>query len=164
MTMKIYKKELEDMLLEEGLVTPEQLDKCKEIQCITGKTLLNVLIENKCLCVEDLAITKNESRGIPHIRLRNYSIQQEILDEIPEAMVHKYQVLPVGNTEDCVVVAMTEPINTAAIDAISVVIKKNIEPMAALSFELDEAIARYYPCKQTRKPCDESGENEISEP
>ncbi len=144
MAAKLQKKRLPDMLLEEGLVNREQLAECIEVHRITGQSLPTLLVEKGHLGEEDLVITLSENLGIPHIRVANYSIPKEVLDEVPEALARQYQMLPVSITGEVLTLAMADPLNIMAMDDLHMVTNYQIEPVVAMMSELKDAIDRLY--------------------
>jgi type IV pilus assembly protein PilB len=144
MAAKIQKKRLPDMLLEEGLVTREQLAECIEIHRVTGQSLPTLLVEKGHLSEENLVITLSENLGIPHIRVTNYSIPKEVLNEVPEALARQYQMLPVSITGEVLTLAMADPLNIMAIDDLHMVTSYQIEPVVAMMSELKDTIDRLY--------------------
>ncbi len=144
MAAKLQKKRLPDMLKEEGLVTQEQLSECLEIHRITGQSLPTLLVEKGHLSEEDLVITLSENLGIPHIRVTNYNIPKEVLNEVPEALARQYQMLPVSITGEVLTLAMADPLNIMAIDDLHMVTSYQIEPVVAMMSELKEAVDRLY--------------------
>ena len=98
MATKIAKKRLGDVLLEQELITAEQLQECIGIQRKTGQTLASMLVQKGYLDEEDLVVTLSEQLGIPHIRVAHYNIPQEVLDEVPESLARQYEMLPVSVT------------------------------------------------------------------
>lgn len=144
MSTKIVKKRLPDMLLEQGLVTREQLQECMNIQRSTGQSLPTLLVQKKYLSEEDLVITLSEQLGIPHIRVAHYSIPKEILAEVPETLARQYQMLPVSVTGDVLTLAMADPLNIMALDDLRMLTSYEIEPVVAVASELHDAINKHY--------------------
>ncbi len=144
MSMKIAKKRLPDMLLEQGLVSQEQLQECLHLQRATNKSLQALLVERGYLSEEDLVICLSEQLGIPHIRVAHYSIPKEVLAEVPEALARQYQMLPVSVTGDVLTLAMANPLNIMALDDLRMLTSYEIEPVVAVASELAGAIERHY--------------------
>lgn len=144
MSTKIVKKRLPDMLLEQGLVTREQLQECMNIQRATGQSLPTLLVQKKYLSEEDLVITLSEQLGIPHIRVAHYSIPKEVLAEVPETLARQYQMLPVSVTGDVLTLAMADPLNIMALDDLRMLTSYDIEPVVAVASELHDAINKHY--------------------
>jgi type IV pilus assembly protein PilB len=142
--VKTAKKRLPDMLLEEGLVTQEQLKECIHLHRTTGKSLPELLVKQGYLSEEDLAVTLSDQLGIPHMRVAHYSIPKEVLAEVPEALARQYQMLPVSITGDTLTLAMANPLNIMALDDLRMLTSYEIEPVVAIASELTEAINRHY--------------------
>lgn len=132
------------MLLEQDLVTREQLEECIGIQRSSGKSLPKILVEKGYLGEEDLVVTLSEQLGIPHIRLAHYSIPKEVLAEVPETLARQYQMLPVSVTGDVLTLAMADPLNIMALDDLRMLTSYDIEPVVAVASELENAINKHY--------------------
>ena len=89
MAVKSAKKRLGDVLLEQELITEEQLRECVVVQRKSGANLASILVERGYLNEEDLVITLSEQLGIPHIRVAHYNIPSEVLDEVPETLTER---------------------------------------------------------------------------
>ncbi|MBI2424868.1 MAG: Flp pilus assembly complex ATPase component TadA [Candidatus Hydrogenedentes bacterium] len=144
MCAKIAKKRLPDMLLEQQLVTQEQLQECIGLHRMTGRSLPSLLVEKEYLSEEDLVITLSEQLGIPHIRVAHYSIPKEVLAEVPETLARQYQMLPVSVTGDVLTLAMSDPLNIMALDDLRMLTSYEIEPVVAVASELTAAIEKHY--------------------
>ncbi len=145
---KTAKRRLGDVLLEQGLITDEQLRECVSIQRATGQSLASILLSKNYLSEEDLVVTLSDQLGIPHIRVANYKIAQEVLNEVPESLARQYQMLPVSVTGDVLTLAMSDPLNIMALDDLRMLTSYEIEPVVAVASELSAAINRHYSGKQ----------------
>ena len=144
MATKVAKKRLCDVLLEQQLITEEQLRECINLQRQSGSNLASVLVEKGYLDEEDLVVTLSEQLGIPHIRVAHYNIPQEVLDEVPESLARQYQMLPVSVTGDVLTLAMSDPLNIMALDDLRMLTSYEIEPVVAVQSELIETIEKHY--------------------
>ena len=139
MATRMEKKRLPDMLLEQDLVTEEQLRECINEQRATGHSLPSLLVQKGYLGEEDLVITLSEQLGIPHIRVAHYSIPKDVLSEVPETLARQYQMLPVSVTGDVLTLAMADPLNIMALDDLRMITSYEIEPVVAVTSELTDA-------------------------
>ena len=144
MATKVAKKRLGDVLLEQELISEEQLKECVALQRQSGRSLASTLVEKGYLDEEDLVVTLSEQLGIPHIRVANYNIPQEVLDEVPETLARQYQMLPVSVTGEVLTLAMADPLNIMALDDLRMLTSYEIEPVVALQSELMETIEKHY--------------------
>ena len=144
MPPKTGKRRLGDVLLEQSLITETQLKECLAVQRATGQSLAHLLVERKYLSEEDLVVTLSDQLGIPHIRLSNYRIPKEVLNEVPESLARQYFMLPVSVTGDVLTLAMADPLNIIALDDLKVLTSYEIEPVVAVESELIDAINKNY--------------------
>ncbi len=144
MPPRTSKRRLGDVLLEQELVSKEQLDECVALQRSSGQSLAHILVERGYLGEEDLVITLSEQLGIPHIRVMNYNIPKEILREVPESLARQYLMLPVSVTGDVLTLAMADPLNIMALDDLRMLTSYDIEPVVAVESELIQAIEKNY--------------------
>jgi type IV pilus assembly protein PilB len=141
---KVAKKRLGDVLLDQELISEEQLRECVSIQRQTGANLASILVEKGYLDEEDLVITLSDQLGIPHIRVAHYNIPKEVLDEVPETLARQYQMLPVSITGDVLTLAMADPLNIMALDDLRMLTSYEIEPVVAVQSELRNTIEKHY--------------------
>jgi type IV pilus assembly protein PilB len=141
---KTTKRRLGDVLLEQKLITEQQLKECMAVQRASGTSLAHLLVEKKYLSEEDLVVTLSDQLGIPHIRLSNYRIPKEVLNEVPESLARQYLMLPVSVTGDVLTLAMADPLNIIALDDLKVLTSYEIEPVVAVESELQDAINKHY--------------------
>lgn len=144
MAIKMQKKRLPDMLLEEGLVTKAQLEECMELQRSSGQSLPLLLVSMQYLSEEDLVVAYSENLNVPHIRIANCNISKDVLEQIPESLARQYLMLPVSITGNTLTVAMADPLNILAIDDLQKVALYEIEPVVAMITELRDAIDHLY--------------------
>ena len=144
MTTRVAKRRLPDLLLEQGLVTEEQLRECIAIQRTSGQNLAHVLVERQYLAEEDLVITLSEQLGIPHIRVANYNIPKDVLAEVPETLARQHLMLPISITGDVLTLAMVNPLNIMALDDLRMLTSFEIERVVAVESELVAAIEKNY--------------------
>lgn len=144
MAIRMHKKRLPDMLLEEGLVNKAQLEECMELHRSSGQSLPLLLVGMGYLSEEEMVVAYSENLSVPHIRVANCSISKEVLAQVPETLARQYLMLPVAITGNTLTLAMADPLNIMAIDDVRMVTRYEIEPVVAMITELREAIDRLY--------------------
>lgn len=78
------------------------------------------------------------------IDLGTFEIAEETLVLVPEALCARHRAIPVSKQSTSLVVAMVDPTNTAAIEALRDATGLKIEPVVTTERALAAAIARYY--------------------
>ena len=141
------KKSLGESLVEEGIITSDQLNKAQEEEKRTGQRLRNVLVKMGFIAEEDLVSFVSNKLGLPRIELGNYLIDPKIVELVPEALARKYELIPVlkiGNRLTC---AMVDPWNIFALDEIRAKTDLVIEPAVATESEIKKALNEHYGAK-----------------
>lgn len=132
------------MLLEQQLVSEDQLRECIALQRSSGQSLAHILVEKGYLSEEDLVATLSEQLGVPHIRVANYNIPKEALAEVPETLARQHLMLPISITGEVLTLAMANPLNIMALDDLRMLTSYEIQPVIAVESELEAAIDKHY--------------------
>jgi len=144
---KKQKKALGESLVEEGIITLDQLKQAREEETRTGTRLRKVLVKMGLIDEDDLVAFLSDRLGVPRIELANYLIDPKIIDLIPESLARKYELIPVlriGNRLTC---AMLDPWNVFALDEIRMKTGMTVEPAVATDAEIMKALNEHYGAK-----------------
>ena len=112
-------KELGAVLLEQGLVTPEQLNAANEEEARSGRSAWKVLLESKVLGEKDLLKARAVQIGMPFADLDVLEPSEEAVALVPEEVARRQQALPLGVEEGNLVIAMADPRNHLGVEEIS---------------------------------------------
>lgn len=135
---------LGEMLVSEGLLTPEQLKEALESQKKSGKRLGDTLVLLGFISEESIAAALSRQLGIPYITLANYEIDPDIIKTIPEETVRKYKIIPVDKTGKTLTVALSDPANIFILDELKLLTKCEIIPLISYDSDIQRAIEQYY--------------------
>ena len=142
--MAKVKKSLGESLIEEWLVTPEQLKQAQEEERRSGLRLRKAVVKLGFVEEEDLVTFLSARMGIPRIELTNYIIDPKVVELVPESMARQYEAVPVlkiGNRLTC---ALVDPWNILALDALRNKTNMIIEPAVACEEEIKKALDEHY--------------------
>ncbi|MEA1936922.1 MAG: GspE/PulE family protein [Patescibacteria group bacterium] len=90
--------------------------------------IFDVLISAKIVDEERVVKAKAEFLGVPYINLKEKVILSDVLSEVPEKAALFYKMTPFERVGDTVKIAMVDPNNVDAIDALKFIsIKRNIK-------------------------------------
>lgn len=137
-------KRLSDILMEQELLDPGRLAEAVAEQKRTGLPLPRVLVQMELVSEEDIVVALSEQLGIPHIRVDNYTIPPDVIEEVSETLARQYLLIPISRTGDSLTVAMSDPLNIMALDDLKMLTGRNIEVMVSPASEIDSAIEKYY--------------------
>ena len=135
---------LGDLLIKEGLITKEQLDKALQEQRASGTRLGYSLV--KLGFVQETEITKMLARQfrMPAVDLSRFEVDPKIVKMIPSDIALKHLVLPLKKEGRTLTVAMADPTNMGVIDDLKFVTRYDIFPVIAGEYTLRTAIDKYY--------------------
>ncbi len=146
---KRYEKvRLGQVLIQGGIVTPEQLKRALEVQKEQGGFLGEILTKLRYTTEEEIAQALAIQHDFPYLPLANYEIDSEVTKLIPESLVRKYYVLPIDKMGDILTCVMANPLDNKVIDEIEALTKCKIEIFVATYTEIREAIQRTYSQKR----------------
>ena len=84
---------LAEMLLQQELITREQLDNAINLQKKSDKKIGELLVELGYIKEEQLLLLLSEQLHIPYIDLKHFPISQEVIKLLPEFSARHYQLL-----------------------------------------------------------------------
>jgi len=138
------KKKLGEILTGSGVITEETLRKALDIQRQTGGKLGEILVSRGFITEEQIVDAVREQLGIQSVDLNRISIEQEIINIIPEAIARKHEVLPLDIVNGKLMVAMADPLNYYAIEELKLFTGYSVKAAIVLRSSLISNIERYY--------------------
>jgi len=137
-------KQLGDILLEGGLVTPEQLGGAVEEQQKLGRSLGRVLVDLGILTEAQLVAEMATRIGMQFVDLSDFAVDGSAVSRISDAVCRRHNALPIGYEDDKLVVAMSDPANVFALDDIRSISGYEIKPVVATKADVIAAINKYH--------------------
>ncbi|HEV8523788.1 MAG TPA: type IV-A pilus assembly ATPase PilB [Terriglobales bacterium] len=135
---------LGDLLVKEGVITPEQLDQALVEQKKNGTRLGSILVKLGYLSEEDVTNFLSRQYGVPAINLSYFDIDPSVVKLIPPETARRYQILPLSRVGASLTIAMVDPTNVFAMDDIKFMTGFNIEPVVASESALLDGIEKAY--------------------
>jgi type IV pilus assembly protein PilB len=131
---KIYKN-LKEVLLDKGFITPEQLEEINLRQLKTGETEENIIISLRIVSDTDLVKSKADFLRVPYVDLETIGFSPEALSLVPESVAGKYKIVPYGldTKTKTLSVSMVNPLDLETIEFLEK--KTNLKINAAISTE-----------------------------
>lgn len=136
-----------DILINEGLISQEALDRALELQKIQKKKLGEILVSEGFLTEEAMADALHHQLGIDRVELNGIIIPEEITSLFDSDLLKKYRAMPVmydPRNLNVIRVAMADPMDMLALDDLSMVTNRLIDPVVATPREIMMAIDKYY--------------------
>ena len=110
---------LGEVLVEDRLISNEQLKEAlARQQKGKNKHLGQILLEMQLLTQEELNVALAKKLGIPFVHLKGFDLPAQMLSRIPADVAIQYNVVPLGEHNGKLIVAMENPLDNAVIDAL----------------------------------------------
>lgn len=135
---------LGELLVQEDLISPEQLETALAEQKVSGGRLSYHLSRLGYLEESELADILSKQYGVPSINLSEFEIDLDVIKLIPREVVEKYKIIPISRADSSLIIAMVDPSNILAIDDIKFLTGYNIEAVVATEDSIMNAIDKYY--------------------
>lgn len=132
--------ELGQMLVEAKLITEEQLRHVKELQAKDGDKIERILLQERLISLQQLALFTSLQLGIPFVNLKKEGVRPEAVALIPEIIARKYGVIPIDTLNGTLVVAMEDPRDIQAIEDLAALTRRRIEPVLSTAQDIQEMI------------------------
>jgi general secretion pathway protein E len=134
------KKNLGELLVEEALITPVQLENALALQKQKGGTLSDALLSQGAIKAEQLAVMLSIKLNLPLIDLKRHVIQSRALRLIPEEMARKHTLIPMDIVNDSLMVVMADPEDVRTIEDIKAQAKMRVEVALGVPSDIERAI------------------------
>jgi type IV pilus assembly protein PilB len=129
--MASFQDRIAEAMVQDGLLTNEQLEELLEIQKTEGTRLLKLLIDKSYVSEQDMAVSMGRVLKTPPINLSRIGIPPEIAELVPRDICKNHKVIPVSRLDDLLFLAMADPLNVLALDDIKRIANMEIQPMIA---------------------------------
>jgi type IV pilus assembly protein PilB len=133
-----------DLLLREGLVTQEQLNKALAEQRHTGTRVGYNLVKLGFVKETDLTRMLARQHKMPAVDLTKFQVDPRIAKLIPGELALKHNVLPLKRDGRTLTIAMSDPASLSVLDDIKFITRLDIFPVIAGEFTLRNAIEKFY--------------------
>lgn len=141
---RIQPPRLGDLLVEQGLLTKEQLAQALKRQQETGERPGQALVSLGYVTPQQIAEVLEFQLGIPHVTLADFPPEEEALRSIPGALARRHQVLPLRIRGSALLLAMADPLNVVAIDEVRLASGYEVRPAVATEEEIAQEIKNRY--------------------
>lgn len=143
-TDRATRKSLGEMLIEENLITAEQLEKALELQRGQGGKLSELLVNQGLVKAEELAAVFSVQLNVPLIDLKRHQVQPDALRLIPEDMARKHTLIPLDVVSDSLIVVMADPEDIRTIEDIKAQSRMRVEVALGIPSDIEQAVNLNY--------------------
>jgi MSHA biogenesis protein MshE len=138
------KVRLGDLLVQQGLISPEQLAAALAEQKKTGRKLGRIFVDSGFVTETGLSQALARQLGLPFVDLAHYSIRPELVRRLPEAQARRFRAVVLEDTGPALRVGMVDPTDLVAYDELSRLLKRELELAVVIESELLAVVDRLY--------------------
>ena len=137
-------KQLGEILIGQGLITSDQLEKALLEQRNVGHSLGRVLIDLGMLTEAQVVQALATQIGMRFVDLAEATLDGAALTKVPGAVCRRHSAIPIAFENGRLVVAMSDPANVFAIDDIRSASGMTVIPVVATRTDVQAALDRHY--------------------
>ncbi len=141
MRSKSFAERIADVLIEDGLLLPNQLEEAVGLQQRDGGRLLKILTDKDFVTEQDMVFSMGRCLNTPPINLAKLRIPEEIMSLVPREMAKTNKLVPIARLNGKLFVAMADPTNVLAVDDVKRRVQLEVVPMIATERAVADALA-----------------------
>ena len=138
-------KLLGDYLVSEGIITQDQLNKAldeqhKKKNHHLGEVLVNLHLTSQ----EEVNVALAAKLGIPYVKLNDFEVDPASVSLIPPDIALQFNILPLAELSNSLVIAMENPFDWEALEAVRFNTNKNVEPVLCSAADISTVLDKHY--------------------
>ena len=114
-----------DILLEQGKIKQEDIDKCRENLGVRANTMLELLCLDGIIKEEELVAFLVDYLSVPSVTLSDNTIPPEVIQCVPGEFVRNNHIMPFKLEANTLTVGMVNPMDVDVVDNLTVELNKN---------------------------------------
>jgi len=142
--MKKTKKKMGDILIEDGLVTLDQVETAMFLQKTNKKKLGKILIELGHVTEEQITKAISKQFSMPIVDWEAVTVKKEVLALVPREIAEKGIVFPVELKDKELLLAMADPLDFGTMDYITFLNGLRISVTVSTESAILEAVEKHY--------------------
>ena len=139
--MKTLGERIADALVEDGLLTPAQVEELLEQQKKEGTRFIKLVVEKSYITDQDLVVCMGRVLNTPPVNVARITPSPDLSELIPRDIATNYKVFPVARLGNRLYLAMADPLNVLAVDDVKRLTKLEVYPLIATERAILDRIA-----------------------
>ncbi len=140
-TPKTLGERIADALVEDGLLTPAQVQELLEKQKKEGIRFIKLVVEKSYINEQDLVVCMGRVLNTSPVNVSRIMPTAEMSELIPRDIATNYKVFPVSKLGNRLYLAMADPLNVLAVDDVKRLTKLEVYPLIASEKAILDRIA-----------------------
>ena len=135
---------LGDLLVQQKLISQEQLKSALEVQGRSGRKLGKILVESGYVSDEQIAQALARQLNLPYINLKYFNLNAAVARKLPETQARRLRALVLEEQAESFQVAMSDPTDLFAYDELSRLLRNEISLAVVSDGQLGQVVDRVY--------------------
>jgi len=135
---------LGEILLQQGLLTEQQLTDALDEQKKSGRKLGRVFVDQGFVSEEQISNALARQLQVPYVNLKHFTVKPEVANRLPETQARRFRAMVLEEGAAGFRVAMADPTDLFAYDEISRFLKRDIQLAVVTESLLLQTIDRVY--------------------
>jgi type IV pilus assembly protein PilB len=137
-------RQLGEILIEQGVISPLELEEALQRQRLTGEMLGRVLCKMGLCQEQDIVEALGMQAGMDRIDLSKVTVKDEILRLITPDIARFYEIVPVREKDGALIVAMANPLDVAVLDDVRQIIGREVRGAISNTQDVATFIREHY--------------------
>jgi type IV pilus assembly protein PilB len=152
----IIDKNVAQVLVHEGIVSVEQLERAFQENRKTGENLTGIIERLGFADEEKIIKAISKHYEIPYEEITAEYIDPKVIQLIKPDLARKFKTIPVNLIANQMTVAMSDPLNLSALDTLSFTLGKKIKPIICKVETINKLIDHFFTKKESEPPLSDS--------
>ena len=138
------KVSLTDLLVQQNLISQDQLKFVLAEQMRTGRKPWRLLVDNSFVAEEQIAQVLAKHLNIPYVNLKYYNINPTLVRLLPENQARRSRAIVLEERNRKLLIGMVDPTDLPAFDEIVRILRRDLDVVIVTENKLLETIDRCY--------------------
>ncbi|MDO5580650.1 MAG: hypothetical protein Q4G69_05915 [Planctomycetia bacterium] len=144
-TDQVGRRTFEDVLLENRVLTPEQLKKSKMYADAVGLDLEMAIIQQKHAAPENVMMAYAEANGYPFVNLDDVPVDEYYVPQINPVLARQHSFIPILSDMGKLILASPTPLDLDVEAELQQLFRMPVRCAICTPSQVNAAIAKYYP-------------------
>lgn len=127
-----------------GVVTDEERALAEDESMSSGEGIVDTLVTKGVVMAIQVSQAKAAQFGAEFVEIAEQTIEDDVISSVPRSVAYQYKVVPLYQDDLSVTVAMSDPSDLDAIDALGQALNKEVKISVADEDEIEDALKQYY--------------------
>ncbi|NTV12600.1 MAG: type IV-A pilus assembly ATPase PilB [Desulfobulbaceae bacterium] len=156
------KLKIGELLRKEGQISGRHLEEAIEVQKRTNRRLSSILLQLGYIETDTIINVLSRTMNFPAVYISREPPKEEAIQALPYDLASKYMAFPLRVLGKTLQITMTEPTDTAAVEALQSALKRPLAVCVSSEREIIEAYRTYYQINDEEYQAYFSGEGPVA--